>query len=33
VIPRWSDDGLHKPWDIAAATDSQLSAVHDEIVR
>jgi histidine triad (HIT) family protein len=33
VIPRWSDDGLHKPWDIAAATESQLSAVHDEIVR
>ena len=33
VIPRWSDDGLHKPWDIAAATDSQLSGVHDEIVR
>lgn len=31
VIPRWNDDGLHKPWDIAAATDSELSDVHREI--
>jgi len=24
VIPRWEDDGLHKPWDIAPASDAQL---------
>ncbi|CAB4886549.1 unannotated protein [freshwater metagenome] len=24
VIPRWSDDALHKPWDIAPAVDSDL---------
>jgi histidine triad (HIT) family protein len=27
VIPRWSDDGLHKPWDIAPATEDSLLAV------
>jgi histidine triad (HIT) family protein len=27
VIPRWSDDGLHKPWDIAAASDNELEEV------
>ena len=24
VIPRWEEDGLHKPWDIAPASDSEL---------
>ncbi len=24
VIPRWEDDKLHKPWDIAPAADSDL---------
>jgi histidine triad (HIT) family protein len=24
VIPRWSDDALHKPWDIAAANQEDL---------
>jgi histidine triad (HIT) family protein len=32
VIPRWDNDGLHKPWDIAAATDGELAAVHKEVV-
>jgi len=32
VIPRWDNDGLHKPWDIAAATDGELDAVHKEVV-
>ena len=32
VIPRWDNDGLHKPWDIAAATDGDLAAVHKEIL-
>ena len=27
VIPRWEGDSLHKPWDIAAATDEQLTEV------
>ena len=27
VIPRWAGDGLHKPWDIAAASDEELSEV------
>ena len=27
VIPRWSGDGLHKPWDIAPADDAELSAL------
>ena len=25
VIPRWSDDGLHKPWDIAPADQIELA--------
>lgn len=25
VIPRWSSDGLHKPWDIAPADQSDLA--------
>lgn len=32
VIPRWDNDGLHKPWDITAATDDDLAAVHKEIL-
>ena len=32
VIPRWDNDGLHKPWDIAAATDGELAAVHKKVV-
>ena len=31
VIPRWSNDGLHKPWDITAASDEVLNQVHSEI--
>lgn len=27
VIPRWNEDGLHKPWDIAPATDDELEEV------
>jgi histidine triad (HIT) family protein len=27
VIPRWSGDNLHKPWDIKAATDEELEEV------
>jgi histidine triad (HIT) family protein len=25
VIPRWNGDNLHKPWDIAAATEEDLN--------
>lgn len=25
VIPRWSGDALHKPWDIAPGNDSELN--------
>jgi histidine triad (HIT) family protein len=28
VIPRWGDDGLHKPWDIAPADSAELDALH-----
>lgn len=28
VIPRWSNDGLHKPWDIAPADSAELNALH-----
>jgi histidine triad (HIT) family protein len=28
VIPRWSGDNLHKPWDIAAADEAALSELH-----
>ena len=31
VIPRWSNDGLHKPWDIKAANDEELEKVLREI--
>lgn len=27
VIPRWSGDSLHKPWDIAPADEVQLQAI------
>ena len=29
VIPRWRNDGLHKPWDIAAADSAELEALHN----
>lgn len=28
VIPRWSNDGLHKPWDIAPADSAELESLH-----
>ena len=28
VIPRWSNDGLHKPWDITPAASAELEALH-----
>jgi histidine triad (HIT) family protein len=28
VIPRWSGDGLHKPWDIAPADEADLASLH-----
>lgn len=28
VIPRWRNDGLHKPWDIAPADEGSLLALH-----
>ena len=33
VIPRWKDDGLHKPWDIAPADDSDLRDVLQQITK
>ena len=27
VIPRWSNDGLHKPWDIAPADQDELTVL------
>ena len=32
VIPRWSEDSLHKPWDIAPASESTLEEIHDSIL-
>ena len=32
VIPRWSNDGLHKPWDIAPASESTLEEIHNSIL-
>jgi histidine triad (HIT) family protein len=29
VIPRWEGDGLHKPWDIAPAVDSELEELQN----
>ena len=31
VIPRWSKDGLHKPWDIAPASEDSLNDVLQQI--
>jgi histidine triad (HIT) family protein len=28
VIPRWEGDALHKPWDIAPASEEELSSLH-----
>jgi histidine triad (HIT) family protein len=28
VIPRWNEDALHKPWDIAPASEDDLADVH-----
>ena len=33
VIPRWDMDGLHKPWDIAPATESELLEVLQQITK
>ena len=33
VIPRWSGDNLHKPWDIQAASDDELEEVLRKIQR
>lgn len=32
VVPRWDGDSLHKPWNIAAATDVELAGVHKQIL-
>jgi len=31
VIPRWSDDNLHKPWDIAPASEESLAEIQLQI--
>jgi histidine triad (HIT) family protein len=28
VIPRWTGDNLHKPWDIAPADEAELASLH-----
>jgi len=33
VIPRWSQDQLHKPWDIAPATDADLAHVMQQLAK
>jgi len=33
VIPRWSNDGLHKPWDIAPATEESLADISRQITK
>ena len=33
VIPRWENDGLHKPWDIAPAHESELLEVLRQITK
>ena len=33
VIPRWNNDGLHKPWDIAPAQESDLLEVLQQITK
>jgi histidine triad (HIT) family protein len=29
VIPRWNNDGLHKPWDIEPADSAELEVLHN----
>jgi histidine triad (HIT) family protein len=31
VIPRWSGDALHKPWDIAPADEKALTDLQNEL--
>jgi histidine triad (HIT) family protein len=33
VIPRWSDDKLHKPWDIAPASEESLTEISQQITK
>jgi histidine triad (HIT) family protein len=33
VIPRWRDDALHKPWDIAPADEDSLNEVLQQLQR
>jgi histidine triad (HIT) family protein len=33
VIPRWDNDGLHKPWDIAPDQESDLLEVLQQITK
>jgi len=33
VIPRWSGDGLHKPWDIAPASEESLTLIAQQIAK
>lgn len=33
VIPRWENDGLHKPWDIAPATEESLIEISRQITK
>ncbi len=32
VIPRWSGDALHKPWDIAPAEQVELASLATQIL-
>ena len=32
VIPRWSNDGLHKPWDIAPADEKALTDLQNKLI-
>lgn len=33
VIPRWENDRLHKPWDIAPAAESDLLEVLQQLTK
>ena len=33
VVPRWSKDGLHKPWDIAPGNEAELDQVLQQITK
>jgi len=33
VIPRWANDRLHKPWDIAPATEQSLIDIAQQITK